>query len=78
MQNEPVYSFGEKGEDQWYAHEDGVRIKCDEKIIDLLWWQWIMNAGVNRADKDGYAIFESKQVPMSLDCPAPIIDNQLP
>ena len=52
-----VYSFGEKGEDQWYAHEDGIRISCNEETIDKLWQQWIMSPTAKRADKDGYNIF---------------------
>ncbi len=53
-----VYSFGEKGEDQWYAGKDGVRIPCTEAIIDKLWWQWVISPSAKRADKDGYNIFK--------------------
>ena len=54
----PVFSFGEKGTDQWYAHEDGVHIPCDETIIDKLWWQWIIAPTAERADDDKYTIFK--------------------
>lgn len=54
----PVFSFGEKGTDQWYAHEDGVHIPCDETIIDKLWWQWIIAPTAARADNDKYTIFK--------------------
>lgn len=54
----PVFSFGEKGTDQWYAHKDGVHIPCDETIIDKLWWQWIIAPTAERADDDKYTIFK--------------------
>lgn len=54
----PVFSFGEKGTDQWYAHKDGIHISCDEKIIDKLWWQWIIAPTAERADDDKYTIFK--------------------
>ncbi len=65
--NLPVYSFGERGNDKWYALEDGIRIKCDEDTIEKLWWQWLMLPTAKRADADGYTIFKVTQSPMSLN-----------
>lgn len=62
-----VFSFGEKGEDQWYENSDGSRIKCNEKIIDHLWKQWIMNPTAKRADDKNYTIFKVTEPAMLLN-----------
>jgi hypothetical protein len=63
----PVYSFGEyDANDQWYAHKDGVHIKCDEEIIDKLYWQWLMNPTAKRADDSHYTIFKVSEPAMAL------------
>lgn len=53
-----VYSFGENEDDKWYAHKDGVRIKCDEYIIDKLWWEWIVTPGAEKVKDGTYTIFK--------------------
>lgn len=63
----PVFSFGEKGlYDKWYSHLDGVKIKCDEKTIDHLWWQWLMNPTAKRDDDNKYVIFKVTEPPIYL------------
>lgn len=62
----PVFSFGEKGTDQWYAHKDGVRISCDETIIDKLWWQWIIAPTAEKNDDGNYTIFKVSETGLSL------------
>lgn len=53
-----VLAFGENGSsDQWYEDANGNRVKCNETIIDHLWWQWITNEGAKRADDEKYTIF---------------------
>ena len=59
-----VYSFGENKtdkNDKWYTLKDGVRIPCDEKVIEKLWWQWVIAPDAERADDETYAIFEVKE-----------------
>ncbi len=63
---DPVYSFGEKGMDQWYAHKDGAHLPCNEEVIDKLWWQYIMNPTAKRADDDKYTIFKVSEPAMYL------------
>ena len=54
-----VYSFGEKDEvHKWYAHEDGVRIKCKEETINKLYYQWVINPTAQRADDGEYYIYK--------------------
>ena len=53
-----VFSFGENGDDKWYAHKDGVRIKCDEYVIDKLWWEWVVTPGAEKFYDGTYTIFK--------------------
>lgn len=64
--SDPIYSFGEKGMDQWYAYKDGVHIPCNEEIIDKLWRQYIMNLTAKRADDEKYTIFTVTEPAMYL------------
>jgi len=61
--NEPIYSFGEndEGTDRWYAHKDGVHIKCNKDVITHLWKQWLRNkeSGSIRIIISEYNVYES-------------------
>ena len=56
-----IYSFGENGNDKWYAGFDNVRIKCDEAMIDMLWKIWVVSPTASRADDDSYTIFKADE-----------------
>jgi hypothetical protein len=65
--SKPVYSFGEKDEkNKWYAHEDGVRIKCNEQTISKLYYQWVVNPTAQRADDGEYYIYKATEPGLSL------------
>lgn len=62
-----VYSFGEfDGNDQWYALKDGIRIKCDESIINHLWNQWVINPTA-KSPRDGHYTIYTVTEPMFLN-----------
>jgi len=52
-----IKSFGERGDDQWYAGKDNIHIPCTEKMIEELWEIWILANNVKRADTKEYEIF---------------------
>jgi hypothetical protein len=56
-----VSRFGESLEsspvNQWYETDKGERIRCDEEIIDKIWWVWIETQGVQREDDAQFTIF---------------------
>ncbi len=58
MEEIKVKKFGENGKDKWYSTDGVNRIPCGETEIDLLWRQWIMHKGAERADDEQYTIFD--------------------
>jgi hypothetical protein len=55
-----IIRFGESldnPENKWYETSEGV-VKCDEKIIDKLWTEWVCCTDSHRIDKEGETIFE--------------------
>jgi hypothetical protein len=52
-----IKQFGENKIEKWYETEDGTRHSCDENTIDKLWWVYVVQVGVGRADTDEFTIF---------------------
>ncbi len=53
-----ILRFGEGGgSGQWYETTEGI-VKCNEDIIDTLWWVWVSSKNSRRADRRSVIVFE--------------------
>ena len=64
-----IKRFGESdSNNQWYELDTGERIKCDESIINTLWFDWVIRTDVHRKLVGDEIIFEYNK-PVEIDLP---------